>query len=139
MCVTGSHVRGIRCVGAVVFDHTGRLLLVRRLHEPGRGRWSLPGGRIEVSENDHQAVLREVAEETGLDVEIIGLVGSVLRPAPDGAVFDIHDYACRATGGTLRAGDDVDDVRWCDAAAFAELTMVDGLIEALTDWDCLPR
>ncbi|MGH4014117.1 MAG: NUDIX hydrolase [Pseudonocardiaceae bacterium] len=139
MCVTGSHVRGIRCVGAVVFDHAGRLLLVRRIHQPGRGRWSVPGGRVEPGETDHQAVLREMAEETGLGVEIIGPVGSVLRRAPDGAVFDIHDYACRLTGGTLRAGDDASDVRWCDAAALAELPLVDGLIEALTAWNCLPR
>lgn len=122
-----------------MFDRAGRLLLIRRRYEPGRGRWSLPGGRVEAGENDHQAVLREVAEETGLDVEITAHVGSVLRPAPDGAVFDIHDYACRATGGTLRAGDDAGDVRWCDAAALAELPVVDGLVEALTGWDCLPR
>ena len=98
----------------------------------------MPGGRVEPGESDHQAVLREVAEETGLEIEIIGSAGRVERPAPGGAVFDIHDYLCRVQGGTPRAGSDVDDVRWCDAARFATLPVVSGLIEALTDWGCLP-
>lgn len=139
MPVSGSHVWSIRCVGAVVFDHIDRLLLVRRVNAPGKGRWSVPGGRVEAGENDHQAVLREVVEETGLDVEITGHLGCVQLPAPDGGVFDIHDYTCRVKDGTLRAGDDADDVRWCDAATLAVLPVVDGLIEALTDWNCLPR
>ncbi len=99
----------------------------------------MPGGRVETDENDHQAVLREVAEETGLDVEITGHTGCVQLPAAEGAVFDIHDYACRVLGGTLHAGDDADDVRWCDAATLTVLPVVDGLIEALTDWNCMPR
>ena len=123
----------------MVFDHAGRLLLVRRAHEPGRGRWSVPGGRVEPGETDHQAVIREVAEETGLAVEITRLLGEVQRPTPQGAVLDIHDYRCRVTGGTLRAGDDAGDARWCDAKTLASLPLVTGLREALTHWRCLPR
>lgn len=126
-------------MGAVIFDGQGRLLLVRRVNEPGRGRWSVPGGRVEAGETDHEAVRREVAEETGLLVEITGHAGSVARPAPLGAVFDIQDYVCRPTGGVLRPGDDADDVRWCDGATLAELPLVDGLLDALAEWDCLPR
>lgn len=137
--MTAADGRNIRCVGALVFDHDGRLLLVRRVNDPGSGRWSVPGGRVEEGEHDHQAVRREVAEETGIDVQIVGYAGGVRRPAPDGSVFDIHDYACRPTGGTPRAGDDADDVRWCDAAALAALPVVDGLVEALAGWGCLPR
>ncbi|MGQ0716984.1 MAG: NUDIX hydrolase [Pseudonocardiales bacterium] len=136
--MTGSRVQNIRCVGAVVFDNVGRLLLVRRANEPGRGRWSVPGGRVKAGETDHQAVLREVAEETGLEVEITRWLGGVQRCAPGGAVFGIHDYLCRATGGTLRAGDDADDARWCDGETLASLPIVDGLIDALTGWGCLP-
>ncbi len=84
-------------------------------------------------------MLREVAEETGLRVEITGHAGSVVRPAPEGAVFDIADYTCRPTGGTLRPGDDATDARWCDAATLAALPVVAGLVEALTDWGALPR
>lgn len=98
----------------------------------------MPGGRVESGETDHQAVIREVVEETGLAVEITRLLGNVQRPAPDGEVFDIHDYSCRVTGGTLRAGDDAGDARWCDAETLASLPLVTGLIEALTHWRSLP-
>ena len=128
----------IRCVGAVLFDDKGRLLLIRRAHEPGRGRWSVPGGRVEAGETDHDAVIREVAEETGLAVAIIRLLGNVQQLAPDGAVFDIYDYICRPAGGTLGAGDDADETRWCDAETLATLPVVSGLIEALTQWHSLP-
>jgi ADP-ribose pyrophosphatase YjhB (NUDIX family) len=122
----------------VVFDNAKKLLLIRRANEPGRGRWSVPGGRVQAGETDHDAVVREVAEETGLAVQVTRLAGAVQRCAPGGAVFDIHDYVCLATGGTLRAGDDADDARWCDAETLAHLPIVDGLVEALTEWDCLP-
>jgi ADP-ribose pyrophosphatase YjhB (NUDIX family) len=122
----------------VVFDNAKKLLLIRRANEPGRGRWSVPGGRVQAGETDHDAVVREVAEETGLAVQVTRLAGAVQRCAPSGAVFDIHDYVCLATGGTLRAGDDADDARWCDAETLAHLPIVDGLVEALTEWDCLP-
>src|SRR2546430_16924216 len=58
----------VPCAGAVVKDQAGRLLLVRRGREPGRGRWSLPGGRVEPGETAAEAAVREVREETGLDV-----------------------------------------------------------------------
>ena len=121
-----------------MFDSAGAMLLVRRANEPGRGRWSVPGGRVRPGETDHHAVIREVTEETGLEVEVLRRVGEVQRPAPDGTIFIVHDYLCRATAGALRAGDDADDARWCDAEALANLPIVDGLIEALTGWDCLP-
>ncbi|HEY3895618.1 MAG TPA: NUDIX hydrolase [Pseudonocardiaceae bacterium] len=130
--------QGIRCVGAVVFNGAGRLLLIRRAHEPGRGLWSVPGGRVEPGESDHAAVIREVTEETGLAVEVVRWLGTVHRAAPGGAVFEIHDYRCRATGGTIRAGDDADDARWCDEQDLAALPVVAGLLDALTGWNCLP-
>lgn len=139
MRVTGSGGRSIRCVGAVVHDRFGRILLVRRRNDPGRGRWSVPGGRVEPGESDEQAVRREIAEETGLDVRPTRHVGAVHRPAPDGGSYEVHDYAGDPVGGTLRPGDDADDARWCDAAAFAALPLVDGLADALAGWGCLPR
>jgi len=123
----------------VLLDEAGRLLLIRRANEPGRGRWSVPGGRVQGGETDQDAVIREVAEETGLAVEVTRWLGDVQRGGPDGVVFDIHDYSCRVTGGALRAGDDADGARWCDAAELAALPVVTGLIEALAGWRCLPR
>jgi 8-oxo-dGTP diphosphatase len=127
----------IPCVGAIISDPGGRLLLIKRGHEPGRGLWSVPGGRIEPGESDEQAVAREVAEETGLAVRVGRLVGSVRRPAPGGAVFDIRDYAATVTGGTLTAGDDADEARWVEPAELAGLALTDGLAEALTGWGVL--
>jgi 8-oxo-dGTP diphosphatase len=128
----------IRCVGAVVHDHSGRLLLILRATEPGRGLWSIPGGRVLPGETDVDAVRREVREETGLLVDVGPLLGSVLRAAPGGAVFDIHDYSARVHGGTLSAGDDAAEARWVTAAEYALLTTVDGLTEALRGWSALP-
>src|SRR5882724_7170629 len=104
--------RRVPCVGAIIEDEAGRLLLIRRRNEPGAGLWSVPGGRIEPGETDQQAVVREVAEETGLQVSCGALVGSVERPGLAGAVLDIRDYAATVTGGELSADDDAGDARW---------------------------
>ena len=118
-------------------DGQGRLLMIKRGHEPGAGLWSIPGGRIEPGETDAEALVREMFEETGLAVEAGRLVGSVRRPGLDGAVIDIRDYAATVTGGTLRPGDDAADARWVDLADLAALEVTEGLIEALTDWGVL--
>lgn len=132
----------IRCVGAVVHDAEGRLLLVQRANDPGRGQWSLPGGRVEAGESDASAVARELHEETGLLVRAGSLVGSVSRPAPRG-VFMIFDYAAEVVGGRLSAGDDASDVAWVDLVTFTGLDrrglLVDQLAETLAGWQALPR
>jgi 8-oxo-dGTP diphosphatase len=125
----------IGCVGAVIKDADGRLLLIRRGHEPGKGLWSLPGGRIEDGETDEQALVREIAEETGLTVTPGRLIGSVRRPgAAPGTEYDIRDYAADVTGGALTPGDDADDARWAAPAELDALTMTDGLLGALRSW-----
>jgi 8-oxo-dGTP diphosphatase len=127
----------IRCVGAIVTDGSGRLLLVRRGHAPEAGRWSLPGGRVEPGESDAQAVVREVHEETGLWVEPGRLVGAVERPGPGGAVFDIYDYAASVSGGLLVPGDDAADARWVHPRDLYQLTLTSGLARTLAGWGVL--
>jgi len=127
----------IRCVGAIITDGTGRLLLIQRGHEPEEGRWSLPGGRVRPGESDPEAVAREVREETGLHVEPGRLVGAVERPAPGGAVFDIYDYAASVSGGRLVAGDDAADARWVDPGDIGQLALTSGLAETLATWGVL--
>jgi len=129
----------IPCVGAVITDRAGRLLLIQRGHEPEAGRWSLPGGRIEPGESDRQALVREVREETGLVVAPGRLIGTVERPWPGGRVLVIRDYAAEVTSGDLAAGDDAADVRWVGLPGFGGLPLTSGLNEALYEWGVLTR
>ena len=127
----------IPCVGAIVRDGAGRLLLVKRGHDPEAGKWSLPGGRIEPGETDAQALVREMREETGLIVLPGPLLGAVDRPGPGGSVLDIRDYAATVTGGTLAAGDDAADARWVTAVDVPRLPLTAGLADALASWGVL--
>ena len=127
----------IPCVGAVVTDGQGRLLMIKRGHEPGAGLWSIPGGRIEPGETDAEALVREMLEETGLTVQVGRLIGGVQRPGLDGTVIDIRDYAATVTGGTLQAGDDAAEARWVAVSELPWMPITEGLVEALTSWGVL--
>jgi 8-oxo-dGTP diphosphatase len=106
-------------VGAVIVED-GRVLLVQRGREPLKGQWSLPGGLLEVGESLHAGVIREVREETGLEVEPLELIELLDRIHRDGDRVRYHyviaDYLCRVSGGTLQAASDADAVRWVDRA-----------------------
>ena len=124
----------VPCVGGLAYDGDGRLLVVQRANEPGRGLWSVPGGRVEPGEDDAAALVREMREETGLTVAPGPLVGRVQR-----GPFAIADYRCTVVAGPLQAGDDALDARFVGRAAMAALPLVDGLLAALGEWDALPR
>ncbi|HEY6793593.1 MAG TPA: NUDIX domain-containing protein [Kineosporiaceae bacterium] len=128
----------IPCVGAVVHDDAGRLLLIRRGRPPALGAWSLPGGRVEPGEDDATAVVREVAEETGLDVVPGPVAGVVTRAAPGGGTYLITDLVCRTVGGTLRAGDDATQAGWFSRTDLAGVELAPGLAQALTEWGLMP-
>jgi ADP-ribose pyrophosphatase YjhB (NUDIX family) len=123
----------VPCVGGLVYDSEGRLLLIRRRNEPGRGLWSVPGGRVEQGEDDAAALVREMREETGLDVVPGPLVGTVQR-----GPFAIADYRCTVLGGDLSAGDDALDARFVDRATLETLPLVDELLVTLAAWEALP-
>jgi len=131
--------RKVRCAGAVVHDAAGRLLMIRRGREPGRGLWSLPGGRCEPGETAAETAVREVREETGLEVAADRLVGRVERDGPGGVVYVIDDVACTVVGGELGPADDADEACWVDAAGLPGLSLSEGLLDALTGWRVLPR
>jgi ADP-ribose pyrophosphatase YjhB (NUDIX family) len=113
-------------VGAVIWNADGQVLLIRRTKAPGAGHWSLPGGKVERGETLEQALRREVREETGLEVEILGLAG-VAEITGDAAIgsgwrhYVLIDYGVRATSGVARAGSDAADATWFAYADLAGL------------------
>jgi ADP-ribose pyrophosphatase YjhB (NUDIX family) len=124
-------------VGAIVVDK-GALLLIKRDREPARGQWSLPGGRVEIGETLREALVREVREETGIDVDVDGLIGVAERIVrdDDGAIeyhYVILDYVCTPRSTSLTAGDDAADARWVPVGELADLHLTAGLLEFLSD------
>ncbi len=128
----------IPCVGAIVRDADGRLLVIRRGRPPGVGLWSIPGGRVEPDEALADAVRREVLEETGLDVDVDAVAGTVLIPAASPGdtylVTDFHATVTAGSPGRLVAGDDAADARWVTQEELVALETTAGLDRALRDW-----
>ena len=108
--------RPILGVGALIFNRD-RILLVERGKEPLKGYWSLPGGVLETGETLEEGVIREVREETGLDVKpvaVLEIFERIIRDAAGAPEYHyvLIDYICRVTGGILRAADDASRVEW---------------------------
>lgn len=115
-------------VGAVIWNDRNEVVLIRRGKEPRRDEWSIPGGHLEWGESSHEGVRREVREETGLIVEIAGLIDTVDLIAKDasGTVtrhYVLIDFAARAIGGELRAGSDAAEARWVPVSELHEYAL----------------
>jgi 8-oxo-dGTP diphosphatase len=118
------------CVGAVVVEED-HLLLIRRGRGPGAGHWSIPGGRVEGGETLGEAVVRELAEETGLEGICGRLLGWVERIG-DEHHFVILDFEVEVLDREDPvAGDDAVEAAWVPLHDVAELHLVDGLAEFL--------
>ena len=120
----------VPAVGAVILDGD-RVLLVKRAHEPLKGEWSLPGGVVEIGERLEAALAREVAEETGLAIDIGPIVDVFerIQVEADGRVefhYVVVDYVCRPSGGVeLVRGSDAEDVSWVSVADLASYKITD--------------
>ena len=122
-------------VGAVVMVD-GRVVLIRRAHEPLAGEWSLPGGGVEIGETLEHATAREIEEETGLVVS----VGPVIEVF-DRILFDddervqyhfvIIDYLCYPVGGSLACGSDASDIALADPAALEAYRLTDKALDVI--------
>jgi ADP-ribose pyrophosphatase YjhB (NUDIX family) len=114
-------------VGAVVLrdDH---VLLIQRGKPPRQGQWSLPGGLHEVGETAEEAVIREVREETGIEVAVVRLIDHVnIIQHDDAGRVKLHylllDFLCHPTGGHLQPGTDAADAKWVPLAGIPALKL----------------
>lgn len=127
------------CVGAVAVLED-RLLLIRRGHGPAAGEWSLPGGRVHGGETLAEAVVREVAEETGLEAVCDDLVGWVERIGDDHH-FVIFDFLVTVLDGPEKgpqAGDDAAEAAWVAVDDVSHLRLTEGLAEFLHEHGFVP-
>lgn len=128
----------VPAASAVVVDEDGRVLLQRRTDN---GMWALPGGKMDLGESIGECAIRETFEETGVTVEITGIVGTYTNPShvfaySDGEVrqeFSICLLA-RPTGGTLRTSDESFEVAWFAQDAIDDLPMVPSIRKRINDW-----
>jgi len=129
-------------VSAAIF-RDDNILLVRRARSPAKGFYSLPGGRVEFGESLHAALHREVDEETGLRIEIVGLAGwrEVLPATAGGGHYLIMSFAARWTANDVVLNDELDDFKWLAPDALTglklgdlrlgDLKLTDGLIDII--------
>ena len=128
----------VPAASAVVTDEAGRILLQRRVDN---GMWALPGGAMNLGESLPECVVRETREETGLDVEVVGIVGTYSNPRhvfayDDGEVrqeFSIC-FLARPVGGQLTVSEESTEVRWFEPSAVDALPMVSGVRKRVNDW-----
>ena len=125
------------CVGAVVVRNE-QLLLVRRGHPPERGRWSVPGGRVDAGEMLAEAVVRELAEETGLEGICGPLVGWTERIGDEEHHVILDFEVTLLDDAPPSAGSDADEVAWVTLGDVAEMQLVEGLAEFLHEHGILP-
>lgn len=104
--------RVVLAVSAVIVDEDGRVLLIRRGHEPARGLWSIPGGSVEPGESLESALEREILEETGLHVDVGSLIWRGVVELAEGVDYEIHTFAARVVSGQLQPGDDAELAQW---------------------------
>jgi 8-oxo-dGTP diphosphatase len=120
-------------VSAIIRDDAGRVLLVRRGKDPGRGLYAFPGGSLEFGETLREGAAREAREETGITVTVLDLLYlSEVMPTGDGGLhFVLLDFGCEVAAGHPMAASDADDVRWVDRSTVRDVPLTVNMADAL--------
>ncbi|ARP71397.1 NUDIX domain-containing protein [Streptomyces pluripotens] len=128
----------VPAASTIVTDGEGHILLQRRTDN---GMWALPGGAMQIGESLPQCAVRETREETGLHVDVVGIVGTYTNP---GHVFAYDDgevrqefsicFLARPVGGCLTVSDESTDVRWFEPSEVDDLPMVASIRKRIDDW-----
>ena len=124
-------------VGAMIFKD-GRILLVKRGQPPAFGKWSIPGGVVQLGETLEEAVIREAREETGLEVQPLRIgkvVERIFRDVESRIEYHyiILDYVCEIRGGTLRAGSDASAVDLVSFESLDQLELTEGTAQVIRE------
>jgi 8-oxo-dGTP diphosphatase len=120
------------CAGALVIRN-GKVLLVRRTLDPFRGYWDIPGGFCEEDEHPAETAIREVCEETGLEIELTGLLGLWMDRYEGSATLNIY-YLARPVTRRLQVGSDADGGAWFAPNALPRRIAFANGVRALTTW-----
>jgi 8-oxo-dGTP diphosphatase len=122
-------------VGAVVL-HRGKVLLVRRGRPPSAGRWSLPGGLVELGETTVEAVKRELMEECGIVIDVVDVAGVLDRVVHDDAGrvryhYVLVDFLASTASDAVTAGSDADEACWVDTGEVERMEVTEGLMNMI--------
>jgi 8-oxo-dGTP diphosphatase len=124
-------------VGVVTIKE-GKILLIKRAFDPGAGRWSIPGGLVEIGEKLAEAGARETEEETGISVQVLELINAfdVIDKDEEGKVryhYVLVDFLARSTGGSERPSSEVTDIRWVSFEEAKEMDLTETARRALSE------
>jgi ADP-ribose pyrophosphatase YjhB (NUDIX family) len=122
-------------VGAVIL-HEDKVLLVRRGQSPSFGKWSLPGGLVELGETTIEAIAREILEECGIKIQVVDVAGVITRVVKDDAGrvryhYVLVDYLAYPDSLDVVDGSDAGDARWFEIEGVANLDTTQGLLDMI--------
>ena len=122
-------------VGAVIL-HEDQVLLVRRGKAPSFGKWSLPGGLVELGESTREAIEREIREECGIKIRVVDVAGVIDRVVKDDAGrvryhYVLVDYLAYPDSFDVTAGDDAAEAQWFEVDRLTKLDTTQGLLDMI--------
>ena len=130
-------VAPLPAVSGVIFNKQNHVLLIRRNRQPSAGKWSLPGGVVQLGEELEQALKREILEESEIFVKVGPLLDVSSRIIVDetGKIryhYVLLDYLCKHVSGSPKAGSDAGDLKWIPVDRVGEFDITQGLLDVIS-------